>query len=119
VLLWSNKPGKGIKYPGTKNCSTSLNDLKKVNIHHKLKKTMASKNKDSGHKEGPVAKAIESQTAKIPSDAFLWTAVGAMSASIALKIVGNKHDSLFVGQWAAPFLLLGVYNKLVKHKKED
>jgi hypothetical protein len=35
---------------------------------------------------------------------------------------GRKHDALFVGQWAAPFLLLGIYNKLVKvagHDKDD
>ena len=33
----------------------------------------------------------------------------------------QKHDALWVGQWAAPFLLLGVYNKIVKvagHDKE-
>jgi hypothetical protein len=103
---------------GTKKGITYLYYLKELTFIIKLKEMASEKNK-SEHKEGPVAKAIEDQTAKIPSDAFLWTAVGAMSASIALKIVGNKHDSLFVGQWAAPFLLLGVYNKLVKHKKED
>jgi hypothetical protein len=27
---------------------------------------------------------------------------------------GKKEESLFIGQWAAPFLLFGVYNKLVK-----
>ena len=71
------------------------------------------------HKEGPVAKAIESQTAKLPSDLFLWAAVGSMGASLALKIAGQDHKSLFVGQWAAPFLLLGLYNKLVKLEGSD
>jgi hypothetical protein len=74
------------------------------------------------HKEGPVAKGIEKQTAKIPSDVFLWAAVGAMATSLTLKLSGRKHDALFVGQWAAPFLLFGVYNKLVKvagHDKDD
>ena len=45
-----------------------------------------------------------------------------MSVALTLKIMGKKHDSLFVGQWAAPFLLFGIYNKLVKqlgHDKED
>jgi hypothetical protein len=32
---------------------------------------------------------------------------------------GKKHASLFVGQWAAPFLLFGVYNKLVKVAGSD
>ncbi len=66
------------------------------------------------HKEGEVAKAIEKQTSKLPSDVFLWAAIGSMAVSLTLKLTGSKHDSLFIGQWAAPFLLLGVYNKLVK-----
>jgi hypothetical protein len=70
-------------------------------------------------KEGPVAKAIEEQTAKLPSDTFLWAAVGAMGVSLLLQLTGNEHKSLFVGQWAAPFLLLGVYNKLVKVEGHD
>ena len=27
---------------------------------------------------------------------------------------GKRQDGLFVSQWATPFLLFGVYNKLVK-----
>ena len=72
--------------------------------------------------EGATAKAIESQTAKLPSDLFLWAALGSMGASATLKVLGKNHTALFVGQWAAPFLLLGLYNKLVKlegHDKED
>lgn len=68
----------------------------------------------SPEKEGGVAKAIEEQTAKIPSDIFLWASVGAMVASLALKISKQNHTALFVGQWAAPFLLFGIYNKIVK-----
>ena len=71
------------------------------------------------HQEGPVAEAIEEQTAKLPSDLFLWSALGAMSVALGLKIAGKKHTSLFVGQWAAPFLLLGIYNKLVKLEGHD
>lgn len=76
----------------------------------------------SPKKEGPVAKAIESQTAKLPSDLFLWTALGAMGISLTLKIIGKKHEALFLGQWAAPFLILGLYNKIVKvegHGRDD
>lgn len=71
------------------------------------------------HREGEVASMIEEQTAKIPSDIFLWSALGAMAVSLGLKIAGKKHEALFVGQWAAPFLLLGVYNKLVKQQGHD
>ena len=74
------------------------------------------------HKEGKIAKTIEAQTAKIPSDVFLWAAFGSMAVSAILQFSTKKKESLFVGQWAAPFLLLGVYNKLVKqlgHDQED
>jgi hypothetical protein len=36
------------------------------------------------HSEGQVARTIEQQTARLPSDTFLWMAVGAMTASITL-----------------------------------
>ena len=71
------------------------------------------------HREGPVASAIEEQTAKLPSDLFLWAAFGSIGASLVLKTMGKRHDALFVGQWAAPFLLLGIYNKMVKQQGHD
>jgi hypothetical protein len=71
------------------------------------------------HTEGQVAKAIEEQTAKVPSDAFLWMAIGAMAASASLQAMGHKHASLFVGQWAPAFLIFGLYNKLVKQLGSD
>lgn len=71
------------------------------------------------HSEGKVAKAIENQTAKLPSDTFLWAAVGAMAVSATLKIMGRNHTALFVGQWAPSFLLLGIYNKIVKVEGND
>lgn len=71
------------------------------------------------HKEGPVAKAIEKQTAKLPSDAFLWISVGVMVASAVLQFTRKKHWSLFVGEWAAPLLIMGLYNKLVKVEGHD
>ena len=64
--------------------------------------------------EGSIAKAIGRQTAKLPSDMFLWASGASMAASLALKAAGSKHTALFVGQWAAPLLVLGLYNKVVK-----
>ena len=75
--------------------------------------------KDHAHSEGTVAKNIEDQTAKLPSDVFLWMAVGSMAVSATMQMMGNKHVSLFVGQWAPTFLILGVYNKLVKQLGSD
>ena len=46
--------------------------------------------------EGTVARTIEQQTSKLPSDTFLWAAVGTMVVSAGLQIAGNKQASLFV-----------------------
>lgn len=69
--------------------------------------------------EGQIAKIIEEQTAKLPSTVFLSLALGSIAFSLGLKLMGKRHDALFVGQWAAPFLLLGIYNKIVKTQGHD
>ena len=66
------------------------------------------------HSEGIVARTIEAQTAKLPSDIFLWGALGSIGVSLYFELRGEAQKSRFVGQWVSPFLLLGVYNKLVK-----
>lgn len=71
------------------------------------------------HKEGKVAKMLEKETAEIPSDVYLWAAVGSMALSLALFCTRNKHASLFFGQWAPSFLIIGLYNKLVKVEGHD
>ena len=71
------------------------------------------------HTEGTVAKAIEEHTAKLPSDTFLWAAMASIATSATLQLMGSKHASVFVGQWAPTFLLLGLYNKLVKQLGSD
>lgn len=71
------------------------------------------------HSEGVVAKTIEEQTAKLPSDTFLWAAFAAIGVAMAMQASGKKHGSLFVGQWVAPFLLFGLYNKIVKVAGSD
>lgn len=70
-------------------------------------------------KEGTVARKIEEQTAKLPSDTFLWMALGSIGVSLALQMFGRKETSNFVGQWAPTFLILGLYNKLVKVAGHD
>ncbi|SDS34378.1 hypothetical protein [Christiangramia echinicola] len=74
------------------------------------------------HSEGSLTKSIEHETSKLSSALFLGAAITSMGASLALRLMKRKNSALFVGQWAAPFLLLGMYNKLVKlegHDKED
>lgn len=71
------------------------------------------------HSEGTIARTLEQQTAKLPSDVFLWAALGSIGASALLQIMGKKKASLFVGEWVSPFLLFGVYNKIVKVAGSD
>lgn len=66
------------------------------------------------HAEGKMTRRIEDQVAKLPSDIWLGAALSSIGLALYLKLNGRRDDSLFVGQWAAPFLLIGVYMKLVK-----
>lgn len=75
--------------------------------------------KNPNYQEGKETKKIEDKTARIPSTVFLCAALGSMAFSLTLKCLGRNHDALFVGQWAAPFLLLGTYNKIVKTHGHD
>jgi hypothetical protein len=69
--------------------------------------------------EDSITGAIERQTSQIPSSAFLACAVGSMAVSLILKVVRKDNWALFVGQWAAPFLIMGNYNKMVKQHGSD
>jgi hypothetical protein len=63
--------------------------------------------------------AIEKQTSQIPSSGYLAAAVSAMAISATLKFMGKDDWALFVGQWPAPFLIMGIYNKMVKQHGSD
>jgi hypothetical protein len=69
--------------------------------------------------EDQVTAAIEKVTSKVPSSAYLAAALTSMAVSLSFKIAKKDHAALFVGQWAAPFLILGIYNKLVKLHGSD
>lgn len=83
------------------------------------------------YREGKVAKTIEKQTSKLPSDLFLWGAIGAMAASLIGQLKQPKRMSLFnapsrsgqlglfFGQWVPTLLLFGLYNKIVKVAGSD
>jgi hypothetical protein len=88
-----------------------------MEVLEELKTKAASFNTEK--REGKLATAIEEQTAKLPSDVFLWTAVGCMSASLLLKLFKRDHMALFIGQWVPSFLLFGIYNKIVKVEGHD
>ena len=66
------------------------------------------------HGESLMTRMIEHQTAKIPSNYFLFASLCAMAASLALEIGNRPRTSRFIGMWAGPLLTMGVYNKMIK-----
>jgi len=62
---------------------------------------------------------LEAQSSSIPTSFFLGAALVSIVGSLSFKIAGKNEQALFVGQWAAPFLLLGIYNKMVKQHGSD
>jgi hypothetical protein len=82
-------------------------------------------------REGRVAKSIEKETSRLPSDLFMWGALGAMGISAISQIVGNRRSmsmlhrparapmATFFGMWVPTLLLFGVYNKIVKVAVSD
>lgn len=80
---------------------------------------MSTATREQTYQEGKVAKTIEQQTKKVPSDWFLWAALGSIGLALGLKLADRKDDSEFVGMWAPTLLILGLYNKLVKVAGSD
>jgi hypothetical protein len=69
--------------------------------------------------EDQVTAAIEKVTSQIPSSIYLAAALASMAVSVSFKVAKRSDMALFIGQWAAPFLILGLYNKLVKIHGSD
>ncbi len=82
-------------------------------------RTAVAQGDADAHSEGHLAKMIENQTAKLPSDVFLWAAGAAIGGSLLLRLMDRKEESTFVGHWAPTLLILGLYNKLVKVAGSD
>lgn len=83
-------------------------------------KTQDILNLNENHEEGKTTKAIENQTSKIPSGAFLALALGSIVLSAAFAASSKRKDMAnFVGLWAPTFLMLGLYNKIVKTLGSD
>ncbi|MGH7926588.1 MAG: hypothetical protein ACREQV_02175, partial [Candidatus Binatia bacterium] len=58
-------------------------------------------------------------TASLPSSAYLGLALGAMGISLALQLRGDGKWGNFIAQWVPTWLMIGVYNKLVKLEGHD
>ena len=69
--------------------------------------------------EDSFTKSVEEYTSEIPSSAFLGVAVGAMALSLVCQITGQGKWGNFLAQWVPTWLVIGVYNKLVKLEGHD
>jgi hypothetical protein len=73
----------------------------------------------SNQTEDQLSKTLEKYTAAIPSSGYLAVAVGAMAASLALQLVGRGKWGNFIAQWVPTWLVIGLYNKIVKLEGHD
>jgi hypothetical protein len=62
---------------------------------------------------------VEGYTAAVPSSAYLGVAIGAMGLSLICQMTGRGKWGNFIAQWAPTWLILGLYNKLVKLEGHD
>jgi hypothetical protein len=70
-------------------------------------------------REDEFTKTVEKYTASIPSSAYLGVAVTAMAASLVLQTLGHGKWGNFIAQWVPTWLIIGLYNKLVKIEGHD
>jgi len=69
--------------------------------------------------EDQFTKSVEQYTAAIPSSAYLGIALGAMGLSLICQMTGRGKWGNFIAQWVPTWLIIGVYNKLVKLEGHD
>ena len=69
--------------------------------------------------EDQFTKNIEKYTAAIPSSGYLVVALGALMLSLACQVRGRGKWGNFIGQWVPTWLIIGLYNKLVKLEGHD
>ena len=69
--------------------------------------------------EDQFTKTIESYTAAIPSSGYLAVAIGAMGLSLLCEVASRGKWGNFIAQWVPTWLIIGVYNKLVKLEGHD
>ena len=83
------------------------------NVGGKLDEIGAKARAEAGRDGAALAKRVERLTTSLPARTWLGLAGGALIGSVALKLIGRNHMSIFVGQWVPTFLILGLYNNLV------
>lgn len=85
-----------------------------------MQETMMSNLTQTQPTEGKLTATVDKVTGNIPSMAFLGMAIGSMAFSVGLFLAKDRKDlANFVGLWVPSFLLLGIYNKIVKTEGSD
>jgi len=69
--------------------------------------------------EDRFTKTVEEYTGAVPSSAYLGIAVAAMAAALALQMAGRGKWGNFIAQWVPTWLIIGLYNKMVKLEGHD
>ena len=69
--------------------------------------------------EDQFTKTIEDYSAALPSSTYLAVAIGAMVLSLMCQATGQGKWGNFIAQWVPTWLIIGVYNKLVKLEGHD
>lgn len=69
--------------------------------------------------EDQFTKTIEEYTAALPSSAYLGVAVAAMGVSLFFQLTGQGKWGNFIAQWVPTWLIIGLYNKMVKLEGHD
>jgi hypothetical protein len=69
--------------------------------------------------EDRFTKTVEDYTATVPSSAYLGVAVAAMGASLLFQMTGQGEWGNFLAQWVPTWLIIGLYNKVVKLEGHD
>jgi hypothetical protein len=72
-----------------------------------------------GAQEDQFTGMLDSITGKIPGSVFLGAAIVSILSSVVFKSARKHQGALYIGQWVAPFLILGIYNKMVKQHGSD
>jgi hypothetical protein len=96
-------------------CNSGINDL--INYMEDRMEEMKQDEQERVENvhEGRMTRAVETQTAKIPSISFLTLAIGSLGLSAFTSLVlKNRPLGNFFGLWVPSLLVIGMYNKLVK-----
>lgn len=90
----------------------------KTNVSHRLD-DLNSKHARNASTEGGLTRRLEHLTAALPSSTWLALAGVSILGSLTLQALNRHRTATFVGQMAPTFLLLGIYNKIVKVQGSD